>query len=172
MYTFLMIAQKLHFFQQYEEFLLIYNSHEDVSLANKLLSSGTKGKAFTRPGSHCSAKPAWPWNFRNFFHGLLVQHRYGLRLIAILSLHKGHSFNLTAHSGQVTWCQHGWKTISFAPSKQTTHFKSISLVLFLGRWLAAVVFSDSPSGNGWTSAIGEFLNKNGSSEFLIGSNTG
>ena len=29
-----------------------------------------------------------------------------------------------AHSEQVTWCQQGWKTISFPFSRQITHFAS------------------------------------------------
>ena len=34
----------------------------------------------------------------------------------------GHSFSLMAHSEHVTWCQQGWKTISFPFSRQITHF--------------------------------------------------
>ena len=34
----------------------------------------------------------------------------------------GHSFSRMAHSEHVTWCQQGWKTISFPFSRQITHF--------------------------------------------------
>ena len=81
--------------------------------------------------------------------------------MAITSRHKGHSFNLTAHSGQVTWCQHGWKTISLAPSRHTTHFRSRSID---GTW--SVFLSDREGRFVVSSVIGILVNKNGSSEQL------
>ena len=85
--------------------------------------------------------------------------------MAITSRHKGHSFNFTAHSGQVTWCQQGWKTISLLPSRHTTHFKSrlttfsapvdfVSLGFWTGLGLNRYGSSDVPTIGGIGFSLG------------------
>ena len=78
----------------------------------------------------------------------------------------GHSFSRMAHSEQVTWCQQGWKTISFPFSRQITHFASdpteddegIDEGVFIEG-----IFDTEDGAGGRTAEGGGDVNRNGSS---------